>query len=104
MLHALSSPSQHAIRLIAAARQLADRLRQSSRVGRDDLNAVMVDAFGCRAASGAWTQRDSFVTAEIATILRSREMVLPEEGAACLMALDALARLLPTQTLSLIHI
>ncbi|WP_292962808.1 strawberry notch-like NTP hydrolase domain-containing protein [Novosphingobium sp. UBA1939] len=98
MLHALSSPSQHSIRLIAAARQLADRLCPSSRIGRDDLNAAMVDAFGCSAASGAWTQRDSFVAAEIATILRSRETALPEEGAACLMALDALASLLPIQT------
>lgn len=93
-----TSSHLHVGRLLDAAQQLAGHLRASSRLDRGLLNAAMSTAFGATAATGAWTQRDSFIAAEIALILRLREIDLPQARAETLGTLAALAALLPTQT------
>ncbi|KAJ8137328.1 hypothetical protein OY671_009459, partial [Metschnikowia pulcherrima] len=88
----------HVSRLLDAAQQLAGHSRASSRLDRHSLNTAMSAAFGATAATGAWTQRDSFVAAAIASILRLREIDLPQARAETLGTLEELAASSPTQT------
>jgi predicted RNA methylase len=107
MLTPMSPTSLFTARLIEAARALVPNLVGRSRVDRAALNAAMTSAFEATSASGEWSQRDSFVAAEISLILAARELPLnvdcgPADARAtdseALKRLAALARLLPTQT------
>lgn len=98
MLNKLPSATYFAARLLDAAHRFVPSLTQAKRITRSCLNEAMHDAFGDTAASGAWTQRDSFIAAEIALILSLRQINLPVVPAGMITSLDELARLLPTQT------
>ena len=87
-----------AVRLFNAAQHLTAALAQGHRITRSDLNQAMSEAFENTSASGAWTQRDSFIAAEIALILSVRQINLPVVPAGLIASLDNLAALLPTQT------
>ena len=98
MPNPLPETTSFAARLIEVAHRLAHGLSQANRITRTSLNEAMYAAFGATAASGAWTQRDSFIAAEIALILFLRETTLPVGAADTVAMLDGLAGLLPTQT------
>ena len=98
MLNKLPSATYFAARLVDAAHRLVPSLSQAKSITRSCLNEAMHDAFGDTSASGAWTQRDSFIAAEIALILSLRQINLPVVPAGMIASLDELAGLLPTQT------
>jgi hypothetical protein len=98
MLNPMSPAALFAIRLVGAAHRLVPSFTHSARLDRAALNTAMANAFGVTAASCAWTQRDSFIAAEIAQILRLKESGLSSGRHEALAALNTLARLLPTQT------
>jgi len=98
MPNTLPETTSFAARLIEVAQRLMHGLSQAKRITRASLNEAMYAAFGDTAASGAWTQRDSFIAAEIALILFLRETTLPVVPADTVAMLDRLAGLLPTQT------
>ena len=98
MPNPLPETTSFAARLIEVAHRLAHGLSQANRITRTSLNEAMYAAFGATAASGAWTQRDSFIAAEIALILFLRETTLPVGAADTVAMLGGMAGLLPTQT------
>ena len=98
MLNPMPPAVLFAIRLVGAAHRLVPSLTHSTRLDRAALNTAMTHAFGDTAASGAWTQRDSFIAAEIAQILSLKESGLSSGRHEALAGLNTLARLLPTQT------
>ena len=98
MLHPLSPATLFAARLVAAATALVPGLVAGQRLTRAELSKAMTEAFGETSASGSWTQRDSFVTSEIAILLTQRQSGLSSGSKADITALQSLAELLPTQT------
>ena len=98
MLPSVPATQLFAARLLAAARSIVPGLSRGAQITRQTLNIAMTDAYEATAASGAWSQRDSFIAGEIAIVLWLKEARLPADGAKTIASLDALARLLPTQT------
>lgn len=92
------SPAAFASRLLHAAAQLQPRLAGTDRVPRAALNAAMEAAFGCTAATGIWSQRDSFQMLEVATLRWAIEADLSGQPDAVIAALQGLEARLPTQT------
>ena len=85
-------------RIIDAASQIAPILTSGQRIDRRALDCAMVEAFGQTSATGAWTQRDSFIASEIALILALRQIRLSSGEEPSIEALSSLSALLPTQT------
>ncbi len=87
-----------AARQYAAACQIALSLQDDAPLQRSLANKAMTAAFGSASADGAWTQRDSFVAIEVASILALRATRLPKDPKAILHQLAQFESRLPTQT------
>jgi hypothetical protein len=98
MTQALSNPAAPADRLLSAAQILLPHVLSGERIQRVQINAAMETAFDGRNAHGRWTQRDSFIALEIASILALRQSRSNEEHSSPIKALEHLSRQLPTQT------
>jgi len=79
MLNPQPAARLFAARLFNAAQHLTADLAQGDRITRPELNHALSAAFGDTSASGAWTQRDSFIAAEIALILSLRQPAPPTQ-------------------------
>jgi hypothetical protein len=68
------------------------------KISRRALNSAMETAFGCAAATGVWSQRDSFQMLEMATLRWLTLAPVPSSAAAAVALLSELEARLPTQT------
>jgi predicted RNA methylase len=98
MTLARSEPSRHAACLLAAAKLIVPDILSGERVAPTKINLAMEHAFGAKNTHGVWTQRDSFIALEMATILVLRQRDGDEKSLEAFKALEHLARQLPTQT------
>jgi hypothetical protein len=87
-----------AARLAESASLLDLAFAGDGKISRRALNAVMEAAFGCSAATGVWSQRDSFQMLEMATLRWLSLAPVPSSAEAALALLGDLEARLPTQT------
>lgn len=93
-----SAPRSTARNLANAAITLSEQIAQNWRLNRASLNDAMTTAFAGTSATGAWSQRDSFVAGEIALIQALRSEALPRDATETIARLHWFADALPTQT------
>ncbi|MEG3162719.1 strawberry notch family protein [Sphingomonas sp. LB2R24] len=83
---------------ITAAKAVADTIARNGSLQRDTLLWVMEEAYGGSSADGRWSLRDAYDMLELAQVMYLAKADLPTDPGACLAALTALVRSLPTHT------
>jgi hypothetical protein len=99
MTFANDSKADH---LFAVAQSVAARLKAQIETSRADLSAMMESQFAGSDASGAWSMRDAYDAVELAQVLLQQDLTAQifahDSPRSSLTAIEAMSRLLPTQT------
>jgi hypothetical protein len=95
---ARSTPAVFATRLSAAASLLEPLFAGREKISRRAINSAMEAAFGSAAATGLWSQRDSFQMLEVAVLHWLLKAALPPLELSALALLSEFETRLPTQT------
>ena len=93
-----SSPAVFVSRLAAADFCLEPKFAVYEKISRRAIDAAMEVGFGCTAATGQWSQRDSFQMLEMAALRWLLQAKLPSSAEPVLALLNEFEARLPTHT------
>ena len=94
----LSLPATFVTRFAEAISHLESEFSANGKISRRAINAAMESAFNCTAATGVWSQRDSFQMLEMAALSWISQASLPSSVEQTLGFFSEFEARLPTQT------